>query len=61
MAHDTAPTPTRVIVRIYAGLLVAILAVVALVAAFGLPALALIGVVATLLVFAVIIAFSAGG
>lgn len=61
MAHDTAPTPTRVIVGIYLTILMVLLAVAIFVLAFGLPALTMVGIGATVLVYALLIIYAAGG
>ncbi|MDB6176594.1 hypothetical protein PAF17_03640 [Paracoccus sp. Z330] len=60
MTNVSASADNRLALRIFAVLLVVLLVVAALVATFGLPVLGLIGLVLTLAVFVVMLAFTAG-
>lgn len=60
MTDDTATSSTRLAVRIYLAILAVLVLGAALTWAFGLPALGLLGIVATLLVFAVMLGFTSG-
>lgn len=60
MTHDSAPSDNRLAVRIFAILFLVVVLAAALVAIFGLPVLGLIGLVATLAVFVIMLTFTAG-
>lgn len=60
MTQDSAPEDNRLAIRIYIALLVVIVLAALLVVLFGLPALGIIGIVLTIVVFAIMLAFTAG-
>lgn len=59
-APDEPSDSTRLALRIFAAIAVGLVLVVLIVATFGLPALGIIGIVATLAMFVVMLAFTAG-
>lgn len=60
MSHDTATSSTRLAIRIYLAVLLVLVVAAALVWAFGWPMLGMIGIVATILVFVIMLGFAAG-
>ncbi|RJL11685.1 hypothetical protein [Paracoccus siganidrum] len=61
MTHDTTPTDdTRLTIRVLVAVLLVVILAVALVMNFGLPALGFLGLAATILVFVIMLAFTAG-
>ena len=60
MTDLQAGNSTRLAMRIYLAVLVVLVVAAAIVLAFGLPALGVIGLVLTILVFAIMLAFTAG-
>lgn len=59
-APDDAAANKRLAIRIHAAVLVLLVLALLLVVAFGLPALGVLGIVATLIMFAVMLSFTAG-
>lgn len=60
MSHAADSASTRLAVRIYLAVAVVLVLAVLLVLAFGLPMLGIIGIVLTLVVFVIMLAFTAG-
>lgn len=60
MTDLSAASDTRLAVRIFAALLLTIVVLAAIVVIFGLPALGIIGIIATIAVFAGLLAITAG-
>ncbi|MCF3973156.1 hypothetical protein [Paracoccus salsus] len=60
MTEDSAPDSTRLAIRIYLAVLVVLVIAALLVWTFGLPALGLIGIALTLVVFAIMLTFTSG-
>ena len=60
MTEQTAPDDNRLTIRVILGLLATILIVAALVMQFGLAALGFVGIAATVVVFAIMLAFTTG-
>lgn len=60
MTHPDSANEKRVAFRIYAALLIVVVVAALIVIAFGLPALGLIGIVATIAVFVILLTITAG-
>lgn len=60
MTNETASDDHRLAVRLFLAVLVVVLAAALAVAVFGLPALGLIGIVLTLVMFVLMLSFTAG-
>ncbi len=60
MSDDTASASSRLANRIFAAILAVVVLAVVLVLWLGLPALGIVGLVLTLVVFVVLLGFSAG-
>lgn len=60
MPHASDPASTRLAIRIYLVVAVVLVLAVLLVLAFGLPVLGIVGIVLTLVMFVIMLAFTAG-
>lgn len=60
MPHASEPVSTRLAIRIYLAVAVVLAVAILLVLSFGLPVLGLIGLLLTLVVFVIMLAFTAG-
>lgn len=61
MTHDaTSSDDTRLMIRVLAALLLVVVLAVVLVMNFGLPALGILGLAATIVVFVIMLAFTTG-
>lgn len=60
MTHSETANENRLAVRIFAAILFVVVVLAAVVVAFGLPALGIVGVIATVAVFAALLMITAG-